>query len=238
VEREEFLKGPSSVLYGATGALGGVPNTVTKKPTPYRVAELEASGNENGLARGTIDLAGPVGRDSTLRFRFIAAGERSRNFRPFNGGADGVSVVPSIEYHTARTIVRLTGEYTRRRVVDGGGAVHVAWYTGAPGRVGLWYARSLDGGRSFAAPVPLLGKGHVAPSHVRLAVAGRSVYGAWEDRRGAHPRVVFGPPIMNGAAIAGDGDFPWIAVGGDRLAVTWLDRGAVRLRVARLSMSR
>jgi len=115
VERAEFLKGPSSVLYGATGALGGMPNTVTKKPTRYRVAELEASGNENGLARGTLDLGGPINRDSTARFRFIAAGERSRTFRPFDGGAYGISVVPSIEYHTARTIIRLSGEYTRRR---------------------------------------------------------------------------------------------------------------------------
>jgi outer membrane receptor protein involved in Fe transport len=87
VEREEFLKGPSSVLYGATGALGGVPNTVTRKPVPYRITEVEASGDTRGMARGTFDLAGPLNADSTVRARLIGAGERSRNFRPFDGGA-------------------------------------------------------------------------------------------------------------------------------------------------------
>ncbi|HTO73256.1 MAG TPA: TonB-dependent receptor plug domain-containing protein, partial [Gemmatimonadales bacterium] len=34
VDRIEFLKGPSSVLYGATGALGGMASTSTKQPLP------------------------------------------------------------------------------------------------------------------------------------------------------------------------------------------------------------
>jgi len=119
-------------------------------------------------------------------------------------------------------------------VVDGAGAVHVAWYTGAPGRIGLWYASSRDGGRSFSDPAPLLGRGHVSPSHVRLAAAGDAVYGAWEDRRGAHPRVVFGRPAAGRTKVVGDGEFPWIAAAGGRLAITWIDGDAVRLRVAGL----
>jgi len=115
VERVEFLKGPSSVLYGATGALGGLPNTVTKQPTATRVAAVEASGDENGLVRGTLDLGGPVNADRTRLFRFVAAGERSQNFRPFDDGAYGMSFVPSFAFRGERTSVRLQGEYTRRR---------------------------------------------------------------------------------------------------------------------------
>ncbi len=116
IERVEFLKGPSSVLYGSTGALGGIPNTVTKKPTATRIAELTALGDGSGLARGTLDLGGLLRADSALRFRFIAAGERSRNFRPFDGGSYGISVVPSLELIAGpKTRIRVTGEYTRRR---------------------------------------------------------------------------------------------------------------------------
>jgi iron complex outermembrane receptor protein len=115
VERVEFLKGPSSVLYGATGALGGLPNTVTKKPTPNRITGVEASADGNGLIRGTVDLGGPVNADSSVRFRLIGAGERSQNFRSFDNGAYGLSIVPSLEYRRGPTLVRLSGEYTRRR---------------------------------------------------------------------------------------------------------------------------
>jgi hypothetical protein len=119
-------------------------------------------------------------------------------------------------------------------VVDGSGTVHVAWYTGAPGRVGLWYARSTDGGQSFSEPVALLGDGHVAPSHVRLAVAGAIVYGAWEDRRQGPARVVWGVPAEGRSYEVGSGGFPWIAAAGNRVAVTWLEGERVQLRVARL----
>ncbi len=116
VERVEFLKGPSSVLYGATGALGGVPNTITRKPTRTRVAEVTLSDDRFGFGRGTLDLGGPVTRDSSVRYRLIAAGERSRNFRPFNAGSYGLSVSPSLELSLgARTELRISGEYTRRR---------------------------------------------------------------------------------------------------------------------------
>ena len=120
-------------------------------------------------------------------------------------------------------------------VVDDGGAIHVAWYTGAAGRVGLWYASSPDGGVTFAAPRPLLGKGHVPPSHVRLAADGRAVCGAWEDRRGTHARVVLGDPARGRATVVGTGEFPWIAMADNRLAVTWLEGAAVRLRIASLA---
>lgn len=116
VERVEFLKGPSSVLYGATGALGGIPNTVTKRPgRDLRITSLSASGDEDGLGRGELDLAGPLSADHTVRYRLVASGERYRNFRPFNGGAYSLSVSPSLEAELGpKTILLLRGEYTRR----------------------------------------------------------------------------------------------------------------------------
>ncbi|MFN8650724.1 MAG: TonB-dependent receptor [Gemmatimonadales bacterium] len=116
VERVDFLKGPSSVLYGATGALGGIPNTVTKRPgRDLRLTSISASGDEDGLGRGELDLAGPLSADHAVRYRLVASGERYRNFRPFNGGAYTLSVSPSLEAELgSQTTLLLRGEYTRR----------------------------------------------------------------------------------------------------------------------------
>lgn len=40
--------------------------------------------------------------------------------------------------------------------VDGAGTLHAAWYTGAPGRSGVYYARMPAGAAAFGAPVPIV----------------------------------------------------------------------------------
>ncbi|HTR19884.1 MAG TPA: TonB-dependent receptor [Gemmatimonadales bacterium] len=115
VERVEFLKGPSSVLYGATGALGGVPNTVSKRPTADSFGELSLIVGGYGEGRATLDAGGPLNNDSTVRYRFAGAVERSRSWRPFNDGSYAFSLAPSVEVRPgANTTVLLSGEYTKR----------------------------------------------------------------------------------------------------------------------------
>jgi len=72
--------------------------------------------------------------------------------------------------------------------VDASGRVHLAWYTGAEGRAGLYHAISADGGATFGDPVA------VAPSvpGTTPALAGDGAGGAWlawEDRRAGVTRV-------------------------------------------------
>lgn len=159
---------------------------------------------------------------SVRDFQLAASGDGGRSF----GGA--------VRVHDDHWVLNGCPDIGPDLVVDERGAVHVAWYTGAPGRVGLWYASSRDGGGSFSEPERLLGKGHASPSQVRLAVGGPVVYGAWEDRRGSRPRVVYGTPAKGNGTVLGEGTFPWIAAGGHRLAVTWLEGEAVRLRIGAL----
>ena len=112
------------------------------------------------------------------------------------------------------------------------GAVHAAWYTGAPGRTGLWYARSTDRGTSFSAPVALLPAGHAPPSQVKLATAYHHFWAVWEDRRGIPVRIRFGTPGEGRGVAVGEGEFPTIAAGGRTLGVVWQKGGAVMARVA------
>ena len=116
--------------------------------------------------------------------------------------------------------------------VDDAGTVHAAWSTGAPGRVGLWYAASRDGGRSFAAPTRLLPDGHVPPSQVKLATAAGTAWAIWEDRRRTPGKVVLGRLGGGRPETIATGEFPGIAAAGRTLAVTWMQGGAVHARIA------
>lgn len=68
--------------------------------------------------------------------------------------------------------------------VDSKGRLHVAWYTGASGRPGVYYAVSTDRGKSFSAPLTLLADTWVPYSNVKLSVDGIDrAWVAFEDRR-------------------------------------------------------
>ncbi len=98
VERVEFLKGPGSVLYGGgTFGVGGVVNTVTKKPLdePYYATNLTI-GNYD-FYRPTIDLTGPLVSDRSLSYRLNLAYENAGSFRDFNSN-ENVFVAPALTW--------------------------------------------------------------------------------------------------------------------------------------------
>ncbi len=53
--------------------------------------------------------------------------------------------------------------------LDESGTLHTAWYTGAPGRMGVYYARSHDDGHSFTAPFPVITGEAVGVAHPSVA---------------------------------------------------------------------
>lgn len=55
VDRVEFIKGPASVLYGASSALSGLANIVTKTPRSDDFLEVEVTGGQFGYARAALD---------------------------------------------------------------------------------------------------------------------------------------------------------------------------------------
>jgi len=118
--------------------------------------------------------------------------------------------------------------------VGADGVVHVAWWTGAPGRAGVRYTNSSDGARTFAEPVPL----GVAPasraSHAQLALDGAArVIVTWDDGTRAVPPIVvrvsddggrtFGPADTLSASGQSAG-YPVVAVARDTAVVAWQER--------------
>ncbi len=80
VERVEFLKGPSSLLYGAA-EVGGLANTITKKPLSEHRYEVGFTGGGFGQLRPTVDLTGPLNASRTVLFRVNAAYDRGNSYR-------------------------------------------------------------------------------------------------------------------------------------------------------------
>ena len=116
-------------------------------------------------------------------------------------------------------------------VVDAEGRVHVAWYTGAAGGSGLFYAVS-DGDR-FTEPVTLQSDAPV--SQVRMAQdPGGGVWLAWEDSRsGAVNLAHASGGSVEAVAKTFSGDQPSLAVGLGITSISWGTPGGVAAEVIR-----
>ncbi len=110
VERVEFLKGPGSVLYGGgVFGVGGVVNTVTKKPLdqPSYAASLTL-GNYD-FYRPTIDFTGPLASDGSLLYRLNVAYENGGSYRDFNSN-ENIFVAPALTWNIDNK-TKLTTEF-------------------------------------------------------------------------------------------------------------------------------
>lgn len=115
--------------------------------------------------------------------------------------------------------------------VSGDGRLHVAWYTGAGERPGIYYASSVDG-RRFDRPVPLLADRWMPPAQVQLAADVRGAWLAWDDRRTPERRIGVARAeqgrVGAAAQIPVAGSAPAIATARPGALLTWTDAGLVR----------
>ncbi len=122
VERVEFLKGPGSVLYGGgVYGVGGVVNTVTKKPLTESRYEANLTVGSYDFYRPAIDLTGPLTSNRSLLYRLNLAYENAGGFRDFNQN-ESVFVTPALTWQIdPRTKLTTEIEYANdRRVPDFG----------------------------------------------------------------------------------------------------------------------
>ena len=82
VEQVEFLKGPTSILFGDVSP-GGVLNFVSKKPLHEFYARLDVKIGQWGLIRPALDISSPLNKSKTLRFRLNTSYEHSNSFRNY-----------------------------------------------------------------------------------------------------------------------------------------------------------
>jgi hypothetical protein len=113
---------------------------------------------------------------------------------------------------------------------DSTGRLHIAWWTGADGKAGVYYANSTDGGDTFSRALEISSGRLVRPSHVQLALDGMNVAVAWDDGRDSIPRVLLrlsrnaGETFTDAATVSAPdvaGMFPVILLADGRLTVAW-----------------
>jgi hypothetical protein len=112
------------------------------------------------------------------------------------------------------------------------GSVSAAWYTAGNRRQGLFLARSVEGGKAFAAPRPI-GNADNGPSHPQLLAEGTRLWLAWKEFDGDRSTVMMQSSADNGqtwttptiAAETKDAsDHPLLISDGKRPLLSWLSR--------------
>ncbi len=82
IEQVEFLKGPTSILFGDV-APGGVMNFATKKPLADFYMKVDFKTGQWNLIRPAVDISGPITKDKSLRYRLNTSYEKTDSFREF-----------------------------------------------------------------------------------------------------------------------------------------------------------
>jgi iron complex outermembrane receptor protein len=189
VEQTEFLKGPASIMYGQQ-EVGGIVNTVLKKPQPWRFARAGLVTGSYGLVRPTLDVNTPLTSSGSALFRFNFAAERGDSYRDFVNHRS-VYLAPSLIWNlTPATRLRVNTEFqhygylfdtgfpVERELLDG----PVSAYFGEPS---FNYTKMRQGGATVE-----LSHGFNADWNVRSAVNALIAEGE--------------PNLMNPTALAAD----------------------------------
>ncbi len=106
VDRIEFLKGPASLLYGAS-EVGGLVNTITKKPLSEHRYELGLTAGGFGLFRPTVDATGPINKSKSLLYRVNFAFDQGNSYRDFVNNRNAF-LAPSLTWKIGERTTLLT----------------------------------------------------------------------------------------------------------------------------------
>ncbi|WP_119680578.1 TonB-dependent siderophore receptor [Indioceanicola profundi] len=110
LESLTVVRGPASVLYGASGA-GGLVNTVSKRPTDTSFAEIEAIIGNHDRYQLNADVSGPLDASGKLAYRLTGVVRDSDTHLP--GYPDNRAfIAPAVSFSPGdNTNVTLLGEY-------------------------------------------------------------------------------------------------------------------------------
>ncbi|WP_370681651.1 TonB-dependent siderophore receptor [Comamonas sp. GB3 AK4-5] len=112
LERVEFLRGPSSVLYGQ-GSVGGVLNLTSKRPLAESQREVQVQLGSHGRKQLASDMTGPLDAQGQWLYRLVVVG-RDSNTQVDHVKDDRVVVAPSLTYHpNADTSLTLQALYQK-----------------------------------------------------------------------------------------------------------------------------
>lgn len=138
LEGVSILRGPSSALYGASGA-GGLFNLITKRPTEEPLRELQLQYGTNNRYQGQFDFSGPINDTDPLYYRMTGL-LRSADTEQISVPDDRAYIAPAFTWKPDEdTKLTILGEYSRTKT--GGSA---AYYNDPTGKVTDIFAGNPD----------------------------------------------------------------------------------------------
>lgn len=127
IEGVSILRGPSSALYGATGA-GGLYNVITKRPTEEPFHEVELQWGTEKRYQSQFDFSGPVNDEDLLYYRLTGLG-RVGDTEFESVPDDRAFIAPALTWKPDEdTKLTLLGEYSRSK--SGGNPAYYNDYYG------------------------------------------------------------------------------------------------------------
>lgn len=94
-ESVEILKGPSSVLYGATPP-GGIVNVTSRRPSDDFGGEVELQGGNLDHKQVNFDITGPLGDSASARFTGLY---RDKGSQIDGVDAERIYIAPAVTFH-------------------------------------------------------------------------------------------------------------------------------------------
>jgi iron complex outermembrane receptor protein len=108
LEKVEFLKGGSALLYGNV-APGGIMNLVTKTPKFTSGGEVSMQMGSYSYYKPSVDFYGPLNK--SIAYRFTGSYENSESFRDYVKN-ERIYINPSFLFHLSdKTQITLQGDY-------------------------------------------------------------------------------------------------------------------------------
>lgn len=112
LEGVSILRGPSSALYGATGA-GGLYNLITKRPTEDTLREVQVQYGSHDRYQGQFDFSGPVNENDPVYYRLTGL-LRDADTEQVGLADDRAYIAPAFTWKPDEdTKLTVLGEYSR-----------------------------------------------------------------------------------------------------------------------------
>ncbi|MCG5475489.1 MAG: TonB-dependent receptor plug domain-containing protein, partial [Sinorhizobium fredii] len=114
LEGVSILRGPSSALYGASGA-GGLFNLITKRPTEVPLHELQVQYGTDNRYQGQFDFSGPVNETDPVYYRLTGL-LRDSDTEQVSVPDDRAYIAPAFTWKPDEdTSLTVLGEYSRTK---------------------------------------------------------------------------------------------------------------------------
>ena len=134
LERVEFLRGPSSVLYGQ-GSVGGVLNLTSKRPQAETQREVQVQLGSNARKQIAADMTGKLTQDGEWLYRLVAVG-RDSDTQVDHVRDDRVVIAPTVTWKPSAA-TSLTLQLTHQKDKSGSLIGFFPWQgTQLPNRYG------------------------------------------------------------------------------------------------------